>query len=465
MTIADIFSTFHAYRRGEVTALGVVSGAIKARADRNGTVLSRLPLSTFFEHMTVYGTTGAGKSNIYEILVKRFAGDALDQKMSMVIVDGSIFPDRVVRYVDRSLRKINSPRLFLFDPQPGKGRSMDHLIEANIFDLPDEIRDQTSPEFITNLYLDVCQQLFDFPLTDLMKTLLQYTTDLMEDVGKPSLVTVREILDDPEPFLRRCEDQDIVTFFRNDVLRKGATYSRTRDQIKSRLDSVLRSKTMRKMFCSPEPKMNIYREVLEGGLFIFATRAGPGSEELARTIGRLGLMVAGQISAMKASVDGVNSLLLCDEAHEYAIKGDIASIRRSYKMDRKNGDGRALALQQPGDFCQAMFDTIMNCSAAKCFGRTENEADAKKLAGNIGVTAADLQGLKSGEFFIKVRGLHDKGIKVSIPPGALGKWKNEAEKRRMQREARDSVITLRKITARRYGSVSKRNVRNIRRAA
>lgn len=449
--MSSLLSSIHAYRRGEISMLGMLGDAVKVRADKNGTVLNRIPLKTFYEHLAVFGTTGAGKSNIYELLVKRFTKDALDQKMSLMVVDGSVFPNRVARYVDRSLRRVGSDRFFFFDPQPGRRCSMDHFIEANIFDMPASIRDQVSPDFVAGFYIDVCQMLFDQPLSNQMKTLIKYGAFLMEETGRPSLPLLRKVLRDPERYLRDCGDEDVVVWFRDEFLCKGSIYKKTADFVITRFDTVLSSKTLRKMFCAEEPKINVFDEYLAGGVFVFATRTAI-LPEVGVMLGRMAIMISGQISQMKAFVPGVPSIRLIDELHDYAIEKDIPSIRMSLKKDRKNGDGIAGALQQPGDLSKDMLGTFLNCSAIKCFGRMENDADAALLGKSIGISAADIQALQVGEFFVKIRGLHDKGIKVAIPPGSLGKWRNEKEKDRMEAEARESVNKARAHMAKRYGT-------------
>jgi hypothetical protein len=365
----------------------------------------------------------------------------------------------VIRYIDKSLGRLDSDRIVLLDPQPGRGRSMDHFIEANIFDLPARIRDVASPDYISGAYIEICQSLFDQPLTEQMKTLFKYSTQLMDQVGKPSMPLLRDIIDDPERFLADNDDAEVERFFTQKVLVRGSIYKKTAEYVSARLDTLMGYDTMRRMFCSDAPKVNLFDKVLDGCLLLAATRTAAVSEDCARTIGRLTLMIGGQISQAKAFCDGKPSIMLADEAHEYTIEKDISSIRMSYKKDRKNQDGRALALQQPDDFCPLMFKTVTNNAAVKCVGRMENPDDAAKMARIMRVPADDIMSLKTGEFCVMVRGQHERGIIVNVPPGSLGLWRTDKQRDAMQKEAHDSVDKCRAIMARRYGSAKRKSSR------
>jgi len=437
------------------TALSAVSGISKWRMDAKGGPLARIPPEIFDRHMALWGTTGCGKSNVLELLIKRFAGPALEGKMSLNVIEASVLPDRIAYYVDTVLNKANSKRFIWIDLQAGENGSYDHIPPMDLFDIPKAYQGQMSTGKMVGMYTKICRTLFDMPLTGHMENVLKAVVQLMLCTGKPSVSLLVDILYNLESYLDDDEHEVPVrlrAFFESRVLGDRASYKRQFGDVAVRLEALTLDPIASRLFCSEDPKLNLIDAINHGALVVVALRAGEESDDVATTIGRLFLNLCKQVSQSRRTSHGVRCLTLVDEVHNMFVKKDSEDIRGIHKESRKDEFGLCSALQQPGDMCPDLFETYMNCSGMQMVGKMKSKPAARKIADDMGLDPDEIMALETGQFYLKVSDLHEKPILVNIPLGSLGKWKDNKHKKEMKKQALASGAKMRRIMATRYGS-------------
>lgn len=466
-----IMRLIHRYAQSS-SALSALSNLSKFRMDSKGGPLSRLPLEIFDRHMALWGTTGAGKSNVFEVLLKRFLPLVFDGEMSCIVVESSVLPDRIARYVDVTLKKADDPRIVWLDLQPDERGGYDHLIEMNLFEVPKCYRGRVSTERLSGLYSNICETLFNQPLSQHMKNVLNASINLMLGAGSPSVPLLVDILSDPGKFL---DDPDVEVdpttraFIEDEIIGGSVAYKRQIADVRARIHSLTMTALTRRLFCSDDPKINLVDAVNDGALVVAALRAGEGSDDTASLVGRIIVNIGKQISQSRRSAKGKRCVTIIDEVHNFFVGKDFPDLRSIHKESRKDRFGCCSGLQQPGDMGPDLFETFMNCSGIQMVGKMKTNGPAKKLADDLGVSIDDIKNLPTGEFWLKVSDHYEKPIKVAIPPGSLGRWKTDAQREVMQEQGRKSSEKLRQIMAKRYGGKPAarklRHVRKIRRAA
>lgn len=447
-----IMSLVHRYASSS-TALAAISNFSKSRMDKRGGPLARISAETFDRHMALWGTTGCGKSNVLELLIKRFVNPSLTGDMSLNVIEASVLPDRIARYVDVVLNQSNNPRFVWIDLQPGEDGSYDHIPPMDLFDVPSAYRGRMPTDKMVGMCTNICRALFDMPLTGHMGNVLKACINLMICVGKPSVRLLSDILYDPEPFLDDPEadvPQHIRKFFEQRVLGDRGSYKRQFGDVACRLESLTLSPLAARMFCSEEPQLNLIDAINGGALVVVALRAGEQSDDVATTTGRLFLNLCKQISQSRRSTHGVRCITLIDEIHNMFVKRDSEDVRGIHKESRKDEFGLVSALQQPGDMCSELFDTYMNCSGIQMVGKMKSRPAAKKIGDDMGLNVDDIMKLETGQFYLKISDTYETPILVNIPPGSLGAWRDNAHKKEMKLQASKSAAKMRRIMAHRY---------------
>lgn len=451
----------HRYAQNS-TALSMLSGISKLRMDTKGGPLSRLPLEIFDRHMALWGTTGAGKSNVFEVLLKRFLPLVFKGEMSCIVVESSVLPDRIARYVDVVLGKADDPRIIWLDLQPDEDGGYDHLIEMNLFEIPKCYKGRVSTEKLSGLYSNICETLFNQPLSQHMKNVLNASINLMLSVGDPSVPLLVEILSDPGKFLDDPDvdiDDSTRSFIEDEIIGGSVAYKRQIADVRARIHSLTMTALTRRLFCSNEPTINLVDEVNKGAFLVAALRSGESSDDTASLIGRILVNIGKQISQSRRSAKGKRCVTIIDEVHNFFVKEDFPDLRSIHKESRKDRFGCCSGLQQPGDMGSDLFDTFMNCSGIQMAGKMKTRAAAKKIADDMGLSPEQIMDLVTGEFWLKVSDHYETAIKITVPPGSLGVWRTDAQREAMQEQARKSSEKMRRIMARRYSSAITKTAR------
>lgn len=444
----------HEINSGRFSPLSFLMGLSKYRMDKRGGPLARLPLDTFDRHMALWGTTGCGKSNVLEVILKRILPGVLQGEMSAIVIESSVLPDRIARYVDVVMNKADSRRVVWIDMQPGDNGSYDHIPPMNLFDIPRAYRGRMSADKMVGMYTNICRTLFDMELSGHMSNVLKAVVRLMVCVGNPSVKLLTDILYRPEAYI---DDPDLDipaslrAFFENRVFGDKASYKRQFGDVATRLEALTLSPLSSRLFCSDEPKLNLVDAVNDGALVVVALRAGEQSDDVATVTGRIFINLCKQISQSRRSGNGVRCITLVDEVHNFFVKKDSADIRGIHKESRKDRFGLCSGLQQPGDMGQDLFETFMNCSGIQMVGKMKTKASAKKIGDDMGLAADAIMALQTGQFYLKVSDVHEKPIVINVPAGSLGRWRGEKQRQAMQDQGRKSSGKMRMISARRYG--------------
>lgn len=443
------------WRRGEAGLGEVARDVFWSVWDRQNPYLQGIPDKVWNEHGFVWGASGCHKSAIFELLLKKRIPDALRGKCSVVLIDGSVFPERVNRYVHK-MGKLNHDRFVLIDPSVGENLSLDHLPPMNVFDIPEALRGKLSADYLIGTYVGLCGGLLRQELTQLMETLFTYAVQLMFCFPKPTLKTLQEILIDPEPYLERAEglSPDVRDFFVNSVMVPRSKYDATRRDVASRIEGLKGRPVVRRLMCSEDSTMNLFDKINAGGVFNIATRQAQLADDGTRVIGRFILNTLHRITQSRANegVGGVQTFVMIDELQDYMINGYEPSVAKAHRQARKYGVSYFSATQSPLDFHEQMFNILTGSSSIQLFGRQGPQAAAKTCRA-ARVHPDELLELKNGNFICRRADTNKEPLLIDVPAGSLGRFRNDKQKREMEAEGHAATRLAKKIMAERYGEV------------
>lgn len=253
----------------------------------------RIPLETRFEHTHIIAAPGWGKSQFLQHEIARFLSEP--SPPSLVIIDSQ----------GDMLDKIQ--RLDLF--APGQGRLADKLIlidprdiahppAINIFALQGRAARQgaTAPtgllaEQIANGTIELMETIYGAILgaepTQMQSLLSRMITRLMFTIPDATILTLRDILEDPEPFTGAIAAMpgDAGHFLQKHLT--SPQYRETREQILRRLWGILEQQSFARMLATPDLRIDLFDCLQTGRIVLVNTAIDFLQPERSAVMGRI----------------------------------------------------------------------------------------------------------------------------------------------------------------------------------
>lgn len=302
-----------------------------------------------YEHTLIVGGSGAGKTTLIQQLI--LDDLAKPDPPAMVIID----PKGLM--IDRL------QRLALFNPDNGRLKDRIVVIDPtqspalNMFDpgtnrfrmYSDTVRRQIESQAISNfsyIFSSVGSK-----LTDKQSVPFTFVVRLLFTMKAATIHTLVDVLDDPAktlaqsrfaPDIGRLDDMS-RRFFANDYF--TSNYSETRQQIKSRLFSLLMRPEFVEMFSRPERRLDMVECLQQRKIVLVNTSMGILGPEGSQTFGRY--IIALVLNAAFARIamprkEWNPAFLIVDEFQEYA---DELKTPELLRMAREYNLGVVMATQ------------------------------------------------------------------------------------------------------------------------
>ena len=390
---------------------------------------TELPLEisdqTRYEHVHILGGTGHGKTQFLQKWICHDLDLAAQAKRSLVVIDGQ---GDLIR---------NISKLDIFHPDHGPLKDKIIIIDPNdvlyppainMFATNDERMAQYGPaerEKVQNsavaLYEDFFRELLGAELTAQQGTVFKYLARLMLEIPDATIVTLRELMEDPKPFIPYMKQLtgSARVFFARDFFNKS--FNATKKQISKRLLGVMSTPAFERIFSGTENKIDLFEKLNDGSIILINTAKEMLKDEGAKLFGRFFTSMIGQAVLERAAVlesDRTPTFLYIDECHDYFD----STIEMLLAQGRKYKISVTLAHQHLDQLNTSQRGSVLGNTSVKACGGM-NAKDAGVLAKEMRVTHDFLQNMRKREgeteFALSIKHQVPSAIKVSIPFGLL----------------------------------------------
>jgi len=374
----------------------------------------RLAHKDRFNHWHVLAGSGQGKTVLIENLIRHDL--ASDDRPSIVLIDPH---SDLVRKLVRSDLGIED-RLILIDPRDTK-----YPVALNPFAVNRERfanYDEATREQVTAGVLQTFGFLWSgltaLSLTGKQDVFFRYVTRLMltlpEVEGRnATILDMLKLMSDPAPYEAAIAALPDIPreFFRRDFMSK--TFEGTKEQVRYRLQAIIESPTMARLFTAPETRIDLFTEMNRGAVILVDT-AKDFLKEGSAIFGKLIISLVLQAVLERAAIpegERKPTFVMVDEGGSFFSNNidDLLTEARKYKC------GLLLAhqyLDQASSFLRAS----LAANAGIKFASGLSAQDAAVMARDMRTTADFILGQPKLQFAAHIRGVTQSAVTVPITP-------------------------------------------------
>lgn len=382
-----------------------------------------IPLETRFEHTHICAGSGWGKTQYLQHLIVELL-DHPDPPSLVVLDSQGDMLDKLARLAAFAPgRGRLAGRLVVIDP-----RDITHPPALNLFALRrDRLdrADRAAREQIMNGVIELYETLFGAILgadiTQKQGVIFRYLARLMLAVDGATIHTLREVLEDPTPFIPVMESLEgsAAQFFRLQF--HSRDFNATKQQILRRLWGILEQPTFERMFSTPDLKLDLFDCLQQGRIVLVNTAKDFLKTERSSILGRVIVALTLQATLERAAIPPSRrrpAFLILDEAHEVLD----ASAQAILEQARKYRLGLVAAHQHLDQLSPGLAAALAANTAIKMAGGV-SDRDAHALARELRTTPQALHDLRKGrgaaQFMTYVSGLTAHAIPLTVPFGTL----------------------------------------------
>ena len=355
----------------------------------------RIALINRTRHTMILGGSGTGKTNLIEYMIGYDIIEAEEEDGCCIIVIDS------QHQLIPKLAKVKLPTenvTYLNPAWDGWGLNL-FDVEYDKSDNP--VRRETVINNAVGLIRFVLEGALQGGMTDRQRVMFDYAIQLVIQIPHGNMATFIELLGDNglDPYGRYIEDLDDISqdFFTNDWPSKE--YRSTRNAVKTRLQTLLKNPTFKRLFSTTKNNFNAYDDMQSKWLMLLDTDKPLLDKEGSGFLGRLYIAMIMQAAYRRfenADKTYKPVYIYIDEAHEY-FDDRLAEM---LEQARKANIGLILAHQdidqikkKPG----LTPATIIGSTATKLVATTY-QPDANEMAKSMRVRADDILNLPDFTF-------------------------------------------------------------------
>ncbi len=385
-----------------------------------------IPMATRFEHCHIVAGTGHGKTQLMQAMILADLDDPA--RPSIVTIDGQ---GAMIRDLGR-LRRFDpdlDDRLIIIDPADSEWPLRLNLFDVNrsrIDKLSLGAREQILAGVI-ELYDYIFGALLGAELTAKQSVVFRFLAQLMMAIPNATIHTLRQLLEDPNPFAVYVEKLPPTTrAFLTDHLFNGKDkqYSETRRQILRRLFHVLSNPTFDRLFSHPKNALDMKVALDSGKVIIINTAKDVLKDEWSAIFGRYMIALLLQAAFERAAQPANQrhpAFVYIDEASDYFDRNiDSLLIQaRQFKV------GLTFAHQSIGQLKDPGLRASVMTNPAVRFAGGLSALDANALDSDMRTSNAFLMatGKRRAEtdFACYVRNLTPTAVRLCVPLGAASR--------------------------------------------
>lgn len=384
-----------------------------------------LPEQSRLEHTHIVAGSGHGKTQTLQHLIQADLMRPPDEVPGLVIIDSQ--GDMLNKLARLDLFTPGSgalaDRLVIVDPT-----DIDHPPALGLFDLDlDRLgrygareREQIMNGVI-ELYDYIFGGLLGAELTQKQNVIFRYLARLMLVIPNANILTLKQVMQDPTPFVRYFEKLDGMArdFFLTEF--NDRQFAETKKQILRRLWGILENPTFERLFSNPRNKLDMFSALNQGKIILVNTAKDFLKAERSSILGRFFIALTFQAALERAALPEHQrrpAFLYIDEAADYFDDtiDSLLSQARKFKL------GVVFAHQHLDQLSRPLLASIMTNTSIKFAGGV-SASDAHALARNMGTSPEHLSAVRKRarhtEFSVFVRNHTEAALTLSIPLGSL----------------------------------------------
>jgi hypothetical protein len=276
-----------------------------------------IPRDVRFEHTHIVGGTGHGKTQLLQYLIMDDLHHALDNPLSLVVIDPDGTLIRTISQTDYFGECLLGDRVIVIDPS-----EVERPVSLNLFDVSHlGDADARTRETIENNTIELFEYFFDAllgtELTGKQSTLFRYLGLLLMQIPGGNIHTLRNILEDVRPFKSYVDKlpDTARAFFETRFQSKDLQPTKT--QVLSRLWGVLSNRSLDRVLSGTRNSVN-FDEALKSGKIIFVHTSKENlGEEGSAIFARMMVALLGQSLIRRAALspqDRTDTYIYIDEA-------------------------------------------------------------------------------------------------------------------------------------------------------
>ncbi len=384
-----------------------------------------IPFPVRFEHTLVVGGTGHGKTQLMQLSICRDLEKSADEDgRSIVVIDSQGDLIRTISHTalfapdeEWSL----ADRLLLIDPN-----DVEYPVCLNMFDWNRDRMARYGPadrEKILNGTVELYEYLFGAllgaELTQRQGLIFKYLARLMMEIPGATIQTLRELMEDGEPFRPYMEKLPGTArrFFETRFFDRS--FNETKKQILTRLWGVLSNPTFERMFSHPKNKVDLFEATNSGKIILINTAKDLLKQEGCSIFGRFFIALLSQAALERATLpphERRSTFIYIDEAQDYFDQ----NIEHLLNQARKYRLGMTFAHQNLDQLSAGLRASVLASTSTKFAGGVSAK-DANVFASEMRCDPDFVQSMRKRatqtEFACFVRNLTSQAIPVLVPLG------------------------------------------------
>lgn len=261
-----------------------------------------IPPEIRFEHTHIVGGTGHGKTQLLQYLIMDDLFRALDQNLSVVVIDPDGTLIKTISQTDYFGEYLLADRAIFIDPTDSE-----HPIGLNLFDVSHlEGADARTRESIENNTIELFEYFFDAllgtELTGKQTTLFRYLGLLLMQIPGGNIHTLRELMEDGrqfKPYMQQLGGS-ARAFFETRFF--APDLKATKTQVLSRLWGVLSTRSLDRVFSAKRNSIDFDSALQSGKIIFIHTSKEHLGEQGSHIFARLMVALVGQALIRRAAI-------------------------------------------------------------------------------------------------------------------------------------------------------------------
>lgn len=336
-----------------------------------------LPEELRTSHAMVCAGSGAGKTQLLQSLI----WDDVQKGYPLIVIDSQS------QMINKLSERIPRDRQILIDPEYCPP-------QLNIFSQPPTDM-STAVELMEYIF-----SALDTQLTTKQATAYRYLSRLLFTIPGASIHTMRELLEmgGEKKYQQYIDqlDETARSFFEQYSVK--SQFGETRQQILTRLYTVLENQTFAAMLGAPSFTIDIGPAIRQGKVVLVNTNKTFLKHTGAALFGRI--FIAQIMQTIMGRSEGRRVLVYIDEFADYAEESHI--LFNLFEQARKYGLGMTVAFQYIGQLPPKLQQSLASNTAIK-FAAGLSSEDRTKMASQMGVDSEYLARLQRGVFLVSLR--------------------------------------------------------------
>jgi hypothetical protein len=383
-----------------------------------------IPFPVRFEHTHIVGGSGHGKTQLLQLEILRDLEASVEDGRSVVVIDSQ---GDLIRTISRlSLFAPGadlSDRLLIVDPT-----DVEYPVALNMFDFDRGSLEKLpliDRERVLNATIDLYEYFFGAllgaELTARQGIIFKYIARLLLEVPDATIHTLRELMEDGEPFRPFMEmlPPTARAFFETRFFDR--TFNETKKQVLTRLWGVLSNATFDRMFSHPRSKVDMNAAMQGGKIVLVNTSKELLGHEGASILGRFFIALIAQAAQRRATLPAHErnpTFVYIDEAADYfdTTIDHLLNQARKYKV------GMVLAHQNLDQLSTSLRASVFASTSVKYAGGVSSR-DATAFASEMKSERDFLESMRKRErtttFACYVRNVTPQALAVSVPLGVV----------------------------------------------